>query len=88
MERVKTETFIVGEQFLPYAINGDATGLEDNEELEFDAFSLAPYTNPPTGYRFSHWDTENDRDEFALCEVTGLRGACQPLIAVYFHKDA
>ena len=88
MERVKTETFMVNEHFLSYAINGDATGLEDNEELEFDAFSLAPYTNPPTGYRFSHWDTEDNREEFALCEVTGLRGACQPLTAVYFHKDA
>lgn len=88
MQRIKTETFKVGEHFLPYAINGDATGLTDTEELEFDTFALMPHTNPPDGYSFGHWDTEDDRDEFGLCEVTGLRGACQPLTAVYFHKNA
>lgn len=88
MERIKTVQYIVGEQFLPYVFYGDATGLEDGEELEFDALAREAETNPPEGYTFGHWAGEGDTLEFDKCEATDMMGRCTTITAVYFHKDA
>lgn len=62
----------IGSHFLSALINGDVTGLSDEEFPPFDRWE--------TGVRVAagglgHWATVNDEtDEFGQCDVTGLRG--------------
>ena len=55
----------IGQHFLPAIANADCTGLNDQEELQLNAWEAA---------RNGTIVTTNDVDEFALCEVTGLYG--------------
>jgi len=60
----------IGAHFLSALINGDTTGLEDNEERDLDAW----VTDAAPGV--GHWSDVADSDnEFGTCDVTGLRGA-------------
>lgn len=89
MKRVLTISYDVGVQFAALIANGDATGLTGDEDDAFSAFETEARINPPDGYTFSHWSIDTDaRDEFALCDVTGLRGECYVVEAVYFHDKA
>ena len=64
--------YYIGAQFVPYLINGDASGLSDREhELieQYEAALVAAYPN-----RNTHWAMPESEPYFARCEVTGLMG--------------
>lgn len=67
--------YTIGEHFLPAIINGDYSGLEDEEEGMLNAFLQSIGTGT--------WDC-GDEVGFALCEVTRLWGDC---VEVKFYED-
>lgn len=89
MQRIKTVSYTLGAQFAPLIANADSSHLTDDEAHMFDSFEREVQRVAPEGYSFSHWaiDTD-DYDEFAECEITGLRGACYRVDAIYFHDKA
>ena len=88
-ERVRVIPYTIGEQFASYVTYGDYDNLYYDEIEDFNDLERAARDNAPEGYTFSHWSIDTDnRDEFARCEATGLRGLCYRFDAVYFHKDA
>ena len=89
MKRVETQPYTIGAHFAALVANGDATGLTDEEEALFADLERDARDSAPDGYTFSHWAVDtDDRDEFARCDATGLRGECYRFDAIYFHKDA
>ena len=69
--------------------SGDTEGLTPEELEDFDHLDRAARQETPDGCTFAHWAIDTDeRDEFAQCEATGLRGACLRFDAVYFHPGA
>lgn len=62
----KTEQFEIGEHFLCALYYGDVSGLDDGECALLEDF-IAEHGDRIAG--------EVSRDEFGLCEITGLRGA-------------
>jgi hypothetical protein len=83
---MKTELtqYTIGEQFASYLAYGDESGLDDSEVTDFVGFEngINEY-DKPEGYSFGHWDITEQTDEFALCEVTELRGRCIVVNAVW-----
>lgn len=68
-------TYRVGAHFLPAIINGDESGLTDVESAQLGEW-LAQQQDGRNAS--GHWATvEDSRDEFALCEVTGLWSECE-----------
>ncbi len=59
------EQAVVLECFLPYLVNSDATGLNEQGLQQVDT-----YLN---GYRYVN---HIDSPFYAKCEITGLRGMC------------
>lgn len=86
--RIHTESYLIGSHFLPYFINGDATGLTDAEENEADEWLELVRGDAPKGYSFEHLSPEGEEEEFGLCQITRQRGQCHPVEAVFFHRDA
>ena len=82
--KIITTTYDIGSHFLPYLINGDCSGLEDEESVELDGFEngIRQYDRPE-GYRFGHWDITEETNEFAECEITGLMGNTTKVVAVW-----
>lgn len=72
---IETEEYTIGSHFLPALINGDITGLDDeDEEL------LAAFTFEAVGFRDGHWSVPEDAEpEFAMCEITGFMSECQTI---------
>ena len=60
--------YSIGEQFLSPLINGDHTGLEDDEEQIY----LAWLEKQPDGV----WEVIDEEGSFQRDEVTGLMGTC------------
>jgi hypothetical protein len=85
--KIETTQYSVGEQFAVYFAYGDESGLNDDESVSTVGFEngVMQY-DKPEGYRFGHWDITNECDEFALCEITELRGKCITINAVWL-KD-
>lgn len=72
----------IGSHYLPTLINGDSTGLSDEEERDFDKW-LDGLDMPKGG----HWDyDEDERDEFGKDAVSGLRGDVT-LVRYLFKTD-
>lgn len=63
--------FDIGSRYLSALINGDFSGLEDEEAKLFDVWE----TNVRTSCgNVGHWAALDDSNEFGCCDVTGLRG--------------
>ena len=62
--------YTIGSHFAGALINGDYSGLEDDEERALDAWLDAHQE------RGGHWDIVGDNTEFARCEVTDFMGDC------------
>lgn len=62
--------FKIGSHFLSALVNGDTSGLSDDEESELDTW-IESQNLPQPG----HWSVTNDEDEFGRDEITGKRGA-------------
>jgi len=83
-----TVNYTVAEHYLPYLINDDASGLEDDskELQELDGWMIntveAAY-DAPEGYKFSHFSYDDNVDEFGIDEVSGLRGRVTTIQAIF-----
>lgn len=80
----------VGTYFLSYLINGDASGLEDDDQTMVDEW----FTHAKDDWRdaddnlwvYSHMDVDTDNgDEFAYDEISMYYGTVVPL-TIYFTK--
>ena len=72
----------VGQHFLPAIINGDYTGLSDDEAEELDRFLDADELKGKVG----HWAETNSDDhegEFGRCDVSGLKAQVHGLSFVF-----
>lgn len=74
----ETLVFRMSEHFSSALINGDETGLTEEESEMFSAF-IDELLEP--GY-FGHFSIDPQESEFALCEVTNLMANC---FTVFFH---
>jgi hypothetical protein len=86
-KRIEIISTSVGEHLLSYAINGDASGLNDAEIREFDDFQNALIEEPPEGYSFGHFSL-GEEEGFKECAVSGFADNCYTLDAIFFHKNA
>ncbi len=76
LPKFKELRYKIGAQFLAPIFNGDLTALD---EYDSEALELFESLLPGQG----HWASTNDRDEFSLCEVTGMYGPTEVLIWNY-----
>jgi len=78
-EVVFTEiVYTIGGWALSYLVNGDASGLEDEDQTQIDNWldtATASFTDADgQRWEFSHEDVDADsRNEFGYDEITGLR---------------
>lgn len=63
-------TYRIADHFLPYLINGDASGLSNDERKELDAFVDEAFTYAKEdGFKASHWAVEDDSENVGFCDV-------------------
>lgn len=62
-------TYIIADVYLPALINGDSTGLTDEDDQALDLFLDAVGCS-------GHWSYAEEGEGFARCEVTGLYADC------------
>lgn len=62
----------MGEQFMCALAYDDASGLTDEEEEQLSRFLCVDVQHEVGNY---YDEITDERDEFGVCEVTGLRGA-------------
>lgn len=60
----------IGEHFMPAIINDDFTGLDDSEAETLNAWL------ENNDMRASHWDIEDDSENYCECEISGLVNRC------------
>lgn len=86
--RVEVISYQLGEHFAQLVEYGDTEGLDAGEIEDFNHLERAARREVVNGCTFSHWAIDaDDREEFAECEATGMRGACVRFDAVYFHPE-
>ena len=71
--------FKISDHFLSLLINGDSTGLSDEDESLFNDWYES------TDRRIQHWDAV-DHLGFGRCEVTNSMSDCS-LVRGYFRTD-
>lgn len=66
--------------FMPAIINGDLTGLTDDEEGDLVAFmaEAAAFAKRRPGYRSHHWSTAGEAG-FGRCEISDCFGERETL---------
>jgi hypothetical protein len=69
----------ISASYLSALINGDFSGLDDNEELQFTEWLYSQ------DRRIVHWDVIDHGDNFARCEVSNLFADCA-VIRGYFWE--
>ena len=62
--------YIIGAHFASALINGDYSGLDDDESHALDMWLDAHQK------RGAYWDIVGDNLEFSRCEITDLMGDC------------
>lgn len=81
-------TFTVATHFLSALINGDETGLDDNESADVNEFVDYVHACAPAGYTFAHFSCENDEEgNFAQCDICQMQADCATLTAMYSKQD-
>ena len=68
----------ISSHYLCALINGDYSGLDDSEEGLFNEWLDAVNIKPG-----SHWQVEDDGENFTQCEVSGLSSDCA-VVRQYF----
>ena len=65
----------IGDYFLPYLINGDASGISNTERRELDQFATSVENRAiKDGFTVGHWDCSSEEDQdFGECEATDHR---------------
>lgn len=75
MRRFDRHVFRIGTHFLSALIDGDYSGLAESDHAAISAWQDEVASQHGTD---GHWATIDDTaEEFAECEVTGLRGATE-----------
>lgn len=65
--------FEISEHFASALINGDYTGLSDDDDKALQVFT----DNAHSAHGLGFWDTDpKDWDRFRTCEITGLQANC------------
>lgn len=78
----KTDLFeyTIGQHFLPYLINGDATGLSDTDCEEVQAFENEAFASAKRfGATSAHWAELTECTAWRKCEVSGYYGECSDI---------
>ena len=78
----KTDLFeyTIGRDFLPYLINGDATGLSTTESEEILAFENEAFASAKRqGAASAHWAELTECTAWRKCEVSGYYGECSDI---------
>jgi hypothetical protein len=68
-------SYTVGSYFLSAMINGDYSGLNDQETRD-----LNDWLQRNNCYGAGHWSTTDETDEYGRCDITGLRGSVETVI--------
>ncbi len=80
-------TYSVGDFALPYLVNGDPSGLSDEDQCLIDEwFSKATddfFDADDNRWTYSHLSVDDERNEFAFDDVTSLYGAIHK-VALFF----
>ena len=71
------DRFYIGSHFVGALINGDHTGLTDDDEAHLTKFWDEVFA--ATGAVFHTWDMPDDQTEFARCDVTRKWSNCVTL---------
>ncbi len=66
----------IANHYLPVLINGDETGMSDEELAVLSSFIDSAMVNIPEGWNFGHWADCEDAG-FCICEVTNLLADCK-----------
>lgn len=75
-KKIKTYEYTIAEHYAPALINGDHTGLEDNESRAVDQFEQ--WVIKEHGY--GHWSYRDNADAyFDRCDVCELMANCVPI---------
>ncbi len=79
----------IAECYVSGLINGDVSGLEDEDEkllIQFETY--AHNTATRSGWRIGHWDCGEEEDErYAECDVSGLFAKVVP-VSLHVFKVA
>lgn len=73
--------FAIAGHFLSALINGDYTGLDDNEAKQLDQF-----VNHWQVLQSATWDCLTEHPDLNICDITGLLAATHKT-RLYFHND-
>ena len=74
--KFETYSFSVGDYFTPAIINGDCSGLEEDEAELLDTFlSYVEEAHGP-----GHWSCNDEERDFERCDVTWLYSDCYRMI--------
>lgn len=86
MKRFDSIIYNVGTHYLSALINGDYSGLADEEAAALDEFAEQVQHDAPEGFEFGHFSAPDCDPEFKTCEVSGLMADTLPLDAIYWAK--
>lgn len=78
-----TQNYKVSEHFMPAFINGDRTGLSDDDEAALDAFIADNINVGGCEYKFMGYDYDHEPPVFTTCDITGLCSNCVTLKLVF-----
>lgn len=82
-------TYRIGDYFLPYLINGDASGISNTERRELDQFATSVENRAvKDGFTVGHWDYESEEGEdYGKCEVTDLYGTLADVRLIVYKEE-
>ena len=67
-------TYYIADYYLPYLINGDASGLSNAERKELEEFEqFAQNLAKEDGFTVGHWAVQ-DNENYGMCEVSDKLG--------------
>lgn len=73
--------YTIAECFEPALINGDITGLSDDEAAQFHAWIES------TDRQITHWDASDSDENFTRCEVTNLHAHCMTVRGYFYTTE-
>ena len=78
-------SYHVADHFLPALINGDLSGLSDDDEKELREFEVSAHARAhANGFTVGHWADAGDSGDFRQCEISGLHAiTAQVYLMVY-----
>ena len=80
----------IAEHFLSALIDGNETGLEDDEQTQFEQWEARARANAiAAGYTIGHWtDVEDSGEDWGTCAVSGLFAMRCTVRLMIYKQDA